>query len=61
MEIIRSADLLDYCAEEGVRLLSESKLLTSDAFPGNTRNKLCLSHHVPLGVVLAIPPILIHF
>lgn len=32
------------------------KFITSDPFPGTERNKLCLSSHVPLGVVLAIPP-----
>ncbi|GFH19957.1 aldedh domain-containing protein, partial [Haematococcus lacustris] len=31
-EVIRSADLLEYTAEEGVRVLGEGKLLTSDSF-----------------------------
>ncbi|KAH7436432.1 hypothetical protein KP509_05G020000 [Ceratopteris richardii] len=55
-EVIRSADFVDYTAEEGIRILSEGKLLLPDSFPGNERNKLCLSSRVPLGVVLAIPP-----
>jgi hypothetical protein len=55
-EIIRSAELVSYCAEEGVRFLGEGKLLTSDSFPGTDRNKLCLASKVPLGVVLCIPP-----
>jgi len=55
-EVTRSADLLDYCAEEGVRKLSEGQLLTSDAFPGTDRSKLALVQRVPLGVVLCIPP-----
>ena len=55
-EVIRSADLLDYTAEEGMRVLGQGKLLNSDSFPGNGRNKLCLVSKVPLGVVLAIPP-----
>eukprot|EP00200_Dunaliella_tertiolecta_P001793 CAMPEP_0202348316 /NCGR_PEP_ID=MMETSP1126-20121109/6298_1 /ASSEMBLY_ACC=CAM_ASM_000457 /TAXON_ID=3047 /ORGANISM="Dunaliella tertiolecta, Strain CCMP1320" /LENGTH=498 /DNA_ID=CAMNT_0048939985 /DNA_START=73 /DNA_END=1569 /DNA_ORIENTATION=- len=55
-EVVRSADLIAYTAEEGVRALGESKLLTSDSFPGNTRNKLCMVAKVPLGVVLCIPP-----
>lgn len=55
-EVVRSADLIDYCAEEGIRILSEGKFITSDSFPGTERNKLCLSSKVPLGVVLAIPP-----
>lgn len=41
-EVIRSADLIDYTAEEGVRCLGEGKLLNSDSFPGHGRNKLCL-------------------
>jgi hypothetical protein len=46
-EVIRSADLLDYTAEEGVRVLGEGQLLTSDSFPGTPRNKLCLVSKVP--------------
>ncbi|KIZ02087.1 glyceraldehyde 3-phosphate dehydrogenase, nonphosphorylating [Monoraphidium neglectum] len=55
-EVIRSADLIDYTAEEGLRSLGQGELLNSDSFPGQTRNKLCLVSKVPLGVVLAIPP-----
>ncbi|KAI5066213.1 hypothetical protein GOP47_0018837 [Adiantum capillus-veneris] len=55
-EVVRSGDLISYCAEEGVRILSEGKLLVSDSFPGNDRNKLCLASKIPLGVVLCIPP-----
>jgi glyceraldehyde-3-phosphate dehydrogenase (NADP+) len=55
-EILRSADLIDYTAEEGVRLLAQGQLLASDAFQGADRTKLCLASPVPLGVVLCIPP-----
>ncbi|TVU05705.1 hypothetical protein EJB05_48882 [Eragrostis curvula] len=55
-EVVRSGDLISYTAEEGVRILGEGKLLVSDSFPGNERNKYCLSSKIPLGVVLAIPP-----
>lgn len=55
-EVVRSADLIDYTAEEGLRSLGEGQMLTSDSFPGQKRNKLCLVSKVPLGVVLAIPP-----
>lgn len=55
-EVVRSGDLISYCAEEGVRILGEGKFLVSDSFPGNDRNKLCLSSKIPLGVILAIPP-----
>ncbi|KAH7286832.1 hypothetical protein KP509_32G024100 [Ceratopteris richardii] len=55
-EVVRSADLISYCAEEGVRILGEGKMLVSDSFPGNERNKMCLVSKIPLGIVLAIPP-----
>ena len=55
-EVIRSAELISYCAEEGLRYLGEGKLLNSDSAPGTDRNKLCLASKVPLGVVLCIPP-----
>jgi glyceraldehyde-3-phosphate dehydrogenase (NADP+) len=41
-EVVRSADLIDYTAEEGLRALGEGQMLTSDSFPGQKRNKLCL-------------------
>ncbi|MCO5555556.1 hypothetical protein L7F22_009101 [Adiantum nelumboides] len=47
-EVLRSADFIDYTAEEGIRILSEGKLLVSDSFPGNERNKLCLASRVCL-------------
>ena len=53
---MRSADLIDYCAEEGLRLLNQGQTFAPDSFPGEDRNKLCMSNRVPLGVVLAIPP-----
>ncbi|XP_002971252.2 NADP-dependent glyceraldehyde-3-phosphate dehydrogenase [Selaginella moellendorffii] len=55
-EVVRSADLIVYTAEEGIRILSQGKFLVSDSFPGNDRNKLCFTSKVPLGVVLCIPP-----
>ena len=55
-EVMRTADLIEYTAEEGVRFLSRGELITSDAFPGNERDKICQSSRVPVGVVLAIPP-----
>ena len=53
---VRSADLIDYAAEEGVRALGVGTLLHADSFPGAARDKLCLASKVPLGVVLCIPP-----
>ncbi|KAI7842762.1 hypothetical protein COHA_003510 [Chlorella ohadii] len=55
-EVVRSADLISYTAEEGLRYFGEGKLLASDSFPGQDRTKLCMASKVPLGVVLAIPP-----
>lgn len=55
-EVIRSAEFMDYTAEEGVRFLGEGQTLCPDSFPGQERNKMCMVSKVPLGVVLAIPP-----
>lgn len=46
IEVIRSADLMDYTAEEGVRALGEGKILVSDSFPGQQRTKLCMESKV---------------
>uniref|UniRef100_A0A7S0Z3S3 NADP-dependent glyceraldehyde-3-phosphate dehydrogenase n=1 Tax=Hemiselmis tepida TaxID=464990 RepID=A0A7S0Z3S3_9CRYP len=53
-EVMRTADLFEFTAEEGVR--AEGTLLTSDSFVGEKRNKLALVSRIPLGVVVAIPP-----
>jgi len=53
-EVLRTADILEYTAEEGVRVAGT--VLNSDSFPGEKRNKLALVSRVPLGVVVAIPP-----
>ncbi|KAL3838564.1 hypothetical protein ACJIZ3_023155 [Penstemon smallii] len=55
-EVVRSGDLVSYCAEEGIRVLGKGNYLVSDSFPGNERTKYCLTSKIPLGVVLAIPP-----
>jgi glyceraldehyde-3-phosphate dehydrogenase (NADP+) len=55
-EVLRSADLIDYAAEEGVRALGVGALLNADSYPGSNRDKLCMVSKVPLGVVLCIPP-----
>ena len=54
-EVVRSADLLDYTAEEAIRILNEGKLLTSDSFPGADRNKLCLAQKVRCGLLCFLP------
>lgn len=53
-EVSRTADLINYYAEEGRRMSGET--LSSDAFPGYKKVKLAIAERVPLGVVLAIPP-----
>lgn len=46
MKVVRSGDLVSYCAEEGVRILGEGKYLVSDSFPGNERTKYCFTSKV---------------
>lgn len=53
-EVERTVDLIRYYAEEGRRITGE--YLESDAFPNTPNNKKAIIEHVPLGVVLAIPP-----
>lgn len=53
-EVLRSADLIRFTAEEGTRLAGET--LFADAFPRFKRNKIGLTFRVPLGTILAIPP-----
>ncbi|KAI8536790.1 hypothetical protein RHMOL_Rhmol10G0284200 [Rhododendron molle] len=45
-KVVRSGDLVSYCAEEGVWILGEGKFLVSDSFPGNERTKYCLTSKV---------------
>ncbi|XP_022999422.1 NADP-dependent glyceraldehyde-3-phosphate dehydrogenase-like isoform X2 [Cucurbita maxima] len=49
-EVVRSGDLVSYCAEEDVRILGEGKFLVADSFPGNERTKYCLTSKVLLAV-----------
>ncbi|TFJ88382.1 hypothetical protein NSK_000731 [Nannochloropsis salina CCMP1776] len=53
-EVVRTAELLDFAAEEGVRINGE--VMSSDAWVGQKRNKLAIVERVPVGVVLCIPP-----
>jgi len=53
-EVVRTADLIHFTAEEGKRVTGES--LSSGAFPGFHETKLSIVNRVPLGVVLAIAP-----
>lgn len=53
-EVIRTADLIDYFAEEGRNLRGET--LEADSFPGYGKGKMAIVSRVPLGVVLSISP-----
>lgn len=53
-EVLRTADLIDYFAEEGRNLRGET--LDSDSFPGYEKGKLAIINRVPLGVILSISP-----
>ncbi|MFH0961566.1 MAG: aldehyde dehydrogenase family protein [archaeon] len=53
-EVLRTAELLEYSAEEGKRISGE--IVHGDSLPGGKRNKVSLVERVPLGVVVAISP-----
>jgi len=53
-EVIRTAEIIRYTAEEGLRFAGG--MMPGDAFPGGSANKLAVIKKVPLGVVLAISP-----
>jgi glyceraldehyde-3-phosphate dehydrogenase (NADP+) len=53
-EILRSADMIDYFANEGLHITGEE--LSGEAFPGYDQTKMAIIERVPLGVILAISP-----
>jgi glyceraldehyde-3-phosphate dehydrogenase (NADP+) len=53
-EIIRTADLIDYFADESVSLRGET--MDSDNFPGFEKGRIALIERVPYGVILCIAP-----
>lgn len=53
-EVMRTADLIDFFAEEGRR--DRGEVIYSDAFYGEEREKIAIISRVPLGVILAIAP-----
>ena len=53
-EVVRTADLISFYAEEGSRMIGD--VLTSDLFPGYIKSKTAIVERVPLGVILSIPP-----
>lgn len=53
-EILRSADMIDYFANEALNVKGEE--LSGEAFPGYDQTKMALVERIPLGVVAAIAP-----
>ncbi len=53
-EVVRTADLIRYTAEEGVR--AQGDIMRGDSFKGGSSSKLAMVEQEPLGVVLAISP-----
>ncbi len=53
-EILRSADMIEYFANEGLHITGEE--LSGESFPGYDQTKMALIERVPLGTVLAISP-----
>jgi glyceraldehyde-3-phosphate dehydrogenase (NADP+) len=53
-EVVRTAQLVHYFAEEGRRYYGE--MIYGDSFPGYSKDKLCLVTREPYGAVLAISP-----
>lgn len=53
-EILRSSDMIDYFANEGLNLRGEE--LSGEAFPGYDQTKMAIIERVAQGLVLAISP-----
>lgn len=53
-EVVRTADIIRYAAEEGVRL--EGEVLEGGSFEAGSKKKIAIVRREPLGLVLAISP-----
>lgn len=53
-EILRSADMIEYFANEGLHLTGEE--LSGESFPGYDKSRMAIIERVPRGVILAISP-----
>lgn len=53
-EVVRTADLIRYTAEEGIRVHGE--VMRGDTFEAASKNKLAIIRREPMGIVLAIAP-----
>lgn len=53
-EVSRTADLIDFYAEEGRRIIGES--IKSDIYPNYGKDKIAITDRVPIGLIVSIPP-----
>ena len=53
-EVVRTADLIRYAAEEGLRITGQA--MEGGGFEATSKNKLAVVRREPIGVVLAIAP-----
>lgn len=56
-EVIRTAEIINYAAEEGVRL--EGEVLEGGSFEAASKKKIAIVRREPVGLVLAISPLTI--
>ncbi|ONH62825.1 NADP-dependent glyceraldehyde-3-phosphate dehydrogenase [Streptococcus parauberis] len=53
-EVIRTAEIINYAAEEGIRM--EGEVLEGGSFEASSKKKIAIVRHEPVGLVLAISP-----
>ena len=53
-EVVRTAEIIHYAAEEGLRL--EGEVLEGGAFDAGSKKKIAVVRREPVGLVLAISP-----
>ncbi|WP_203268430.1 NADP-dependent glyceraldehyde-3-phosphate dehydrogenase [Streptococcus uberis] len=53
-EVARTAEIINYAAEEGIRM--EGEVLEGGSFEASSKKKIAIVRHEPVGLVLAISP-----
>ncbi|KHD44443.1 NADP-dependent glyceraldehyde-3-phosphate dehydrogenase [Streptococcus hongkongensis] len=53
-EVVRTAEIINYAAEEGIRM--EGEVLEGGSFEAASKKKIAIVRHEPVGLVLAISP-----
>lgn len=53
-EVVRTAEIINYAAEEGIRM--EGEVLEGGSFEASSKKKIAIVRHEPVGLVLAISP-----